>query len=197
MLHQMSYKVRLILILIMIIIFLLGFLVEYRASVTHLHSTLFSQVFSTSLHHCQQPFTSSSHHLLNVTLNSNPKLLVSSLHPTQRLPLAWRVITPLHLLSLSPIQSIYTVFQCIFVGRSVLRSFLDRHSNFILAYSHYFRHLISSSVSSQCRQHLLINVCSLFEMLFVMCRQVFQPSHGSNDLTDIGVENPNPDHALC
>ncbi|CAH8614652.1 unnamed protein product [Heterobilharzia americana] len=70
-------------------------------------------------------------------------------------------------------QSISTFFY-IFVGRWVLGWFVAR-PEFPLAYSFSPSHLIE-------RGQLLMNVCSLLEMLFVT-RQVSQPSQRSIDLT--------------
>ncbi|CAH8470181.1 unnamed protein product, partial [Heterobilharzia americana] len=52
--------------------FPLGFLVEHRASVAHLHCALFSAVFKTWFHNCPQALIFSSHYFLHVTFTSNP-----------------------------------------------------------------------------------------------------------------------------
>ncbi|CAH8292200.1 unnamed protein product [Heterobilharzia americana] len=61
----------------------LVFLVEPRYSVVRLHCTLSSIIFLTSLQHCPQALTSSSHHLLHVTLTSDAQLDVYQLDSTR------------------------------------------------------------------------------------------------------------------
>ncbi|CAH8498401.1 unnamed protein product [Heterobilharzia americana] len=123
-----------------IVLFSLGFLVEHTASVTRLHYTLFSAVFTTYRHDHSQPFIHSSHHLLHITLTSNTQLIVSPLDPTRRPDLVCDVPHRPSQSMPNPIHLHLSLHICWAVGSCLVGSLTASQSEFLVAYSYYSRH---------------------------------------------------------
>ncbi|CAH8550504.1 unnamed protein product [Heterobilharzia americana] len=85
------------------------------------------------------------------------------------------MMSPIGLLSVCPINLHFLLHIYWVIGSWLVRS----QAEFLVAYSDYSGHLI---FSIERKWQLLMNICSLLEILFVT-RQVSEPPHRSTDLT--------------